>query len=145
MPYIYKYIDVNDEKCKYVGISKDKTTFNRRLKSHKTQDKWYTLGVWRIERAFVESECDAQFLEGWLISEYGTGRWYNEQKVNWGKSCLFELPELDWEVIVLDTKKQNEDVFYHFIQVVLSVLKMSNGNCEMLHELIDMAEKIEGI
>jgi len=52
-----------------------------------------------VSFAFVESMSDVQFLEGWLIAEYGTAAYYNVAKADWGRSRLFKLPRLEWSVL----------------------------------------------
>lgn len=66
-----------------------------RIASHK-KDFWYSHGEWKIDYSFVESECDVQFLEGWLIAFYGTGKYYNIAKTSWGTSKMFSMPTLAW-------------------------------------------------
>ena len=95
MPYIYRYLDKNDGIYKYVGISRSRKTLKKRIRQHMS-DYWYKNGEWTVECAYVESECDAQFLEGWLISALETSSWYNVQKADWGTSSLFTMPMLAW-------------------------------------------------
>lgn len=95
MPYIYRYCDKTDHLFKYIGISRDKVRLENRFHSHKN-DYWYKLGNWSIDYAFVKSKCDVEFLEGWLIAEYDTARFYNVKKADWGKSSMFLLPHLSW-------------------------------------------------
>ncbi len=95
MPYIYRYLDKNDETYKYVGISQSRKGLKRRIYAHKS-DSWFGNGDWTIEYAFVESITDLEMLEGHFISELKTYLWYNKAKSKWGKSRLFNIPELDW-------------------------------------------------
>lgn len=97
MPYIYRYLDKNDKTYKYVGISKNKCAFRRRINAHKA-DWWHGKGKWYIDYAFVASKSDVEFLEGVLIARLGTWAWYNKAKVTWGDSALFDVPELKWEM-----------------------------------------------
>ena len=92
---IYRYLDKQDCRYKYIGIAKNEFRLRGRIKEHK-RDHWYPHGKWLIDYTFVESECDVQFLEGWLIGFYETGKYYNVSKTSWGTSKMFPMPVMEW-------------------------------------------------
>lgn len=90
--YIYRYIDRNDNEIKYVGIVWGKTrTLEDRIREHALTDEWADDGIWKIQFIRFEdiSRNDLEALEAHLIHMYGSARWYNKDKADWGKSSTF--------------------------------------------------------
>ena len=84
MTYLYKYIDMNDNITKYVGIVSEK---NRELKDriieHYKKDVW-SHGYFRVEYIELQSKTDAEYLESHFISVYQTDKYFNKaDKVNY--------------------------------------------------------------
>ena len=93
MADVYRYVDLHDEKIKYVGIVwSDNRTLEQRVKEHSKQDEWCVNGCWRVEylQKEVKSRIDAELLEAHYISQFKTNEWYNTSKANWGTSELLQ-------------------------------------------------------
>lgn len=86
MATIYRYIDLNDDVIKYIGIVFGNTrTLAKRVKEHQ-KDWWYPNGVWRIEyiTEMIDSRSEAEAFESHYISLYNTDKYYNKAKAGWG-------------------------------------------------------------
>ena len=93
MAVVYRYVDLHDEKIKYVGIVwSGNRTLEQRVKEHSKQDEWCVNGCWRVEylQKEVKSRIDAELLEAHYISQFKTNEWYNTSKANWGTSELLQ-------------------------------------------------------
>lgn len=103
MGCIYRYTDKTDGIIKYVGIVwSDNRSLAQRVKEHK-KEPWYKNGDWEIEYSskHINSRLDAELLEAYYISLYGTKDWYNISKADWGTCSLFDnifLEDSDWKV-----------------------------------------------
>lgn len=107
MPYVYRYIDRENNEVKYIGIIALESNFPRRFKQHEG-DEWYKNGNWLIEYIKVDSRTDAEALEGHFIWFYKTGRYFNKAKVNWGPCSFTPNPyEYEWiEYVGCVTRKK---------------------------------------
>lgn len=94
MAYIYRYVNKKNGITEYVGIITKESNFPRRFEQHK-RDPWYEFGKYDIYYAVVESQTDAEALEGHFIAEYESYDYHNKAKINWGK-CSF-APNVKWE------------------------------------------------
>ena len=96
MKYIvYRYIDKTDGIIKYVGISRE-GMFKQRIAMHASKDKWKYRGAWRIEYFECDNQSEAEAFESHLIGLYGTGKYYNKSKANWGTNQYFPSVEDKW-------------------------------------------------
>ena len=99
--YLYKYIDMNDNITKYVGIVSEK---NRELKDriieHYKKDVW-SHGYFRVEYIELQSKTDAEYLESHFISVYRTDKYFNKAKKEWGKSALLENRKFIWKLYIV--------------------------------------------
>lgn len=116
MGCIYRYIDKTDGIIKYVGIVwSNNRSLAQRIKEHK-KEPWYKNGDWKIEYSskHINSRLDAELLEAYYISLYGTKDWYNISKADWGTCSLFDnvfLEESDWKVFEdkkIHSKRSNQ-------------------------------------
>lgn len=84
MPYVYRYMDVFDNKYKYIGIVKGDTYSNltRRIKQHR-KEVWFKNSEFEVDYIEVPTICDAEAIEGSLIGKYQTYKYYNKAKKNW--------------------------------------------------------------
>lgn len=94
MPYIYKYVNCKTQDVEYVGIINKDSNFPRRFDQHK-RDAWYEPFKYDIYYAQVQSQTDAEALEGHFISFYGSDKYHNKAKTGWGE-CSF-APEIEWK------------------------------------------------
>lgn len=108
MPFIYKYVNKKSKCVEYVGIINKDTNFPRRFDQHK-RDPWWEFDKYEIFYAPVESQTDAEALEGHFISVYRSYEFYNRKKSEWGE-CSF-APDISWtkyeDDIRLSVKKGN--------------------------------------
>jgi len=94
MPYVYYYKDTNDDTVKYVGLIKEDHNFPLRFAQHKN-DSWYAEGNWSIWYLPVETRTDAEALEAHYIALFGTWKYYNKRKADWGE-CSFAPDSIKW-------------------------------------------------
>ena len=86
---VYRYIDLKDNKTKYIGIitrRSKKRCKEDRLKEHRVKD-WWANGNYKIEYFTVYSRTDAEAFESHLIALYKTYEYYNKAKKDWGLSA----------------------------------------------------------
>ena len=100
MGCIYRYVDLEDNIIKYVGIVwSDNRTLKQRVTQH-LLDTWYKNKSWKIE--YIEenicTRTDAEYFEAHYISLYRTDKWYNCSKANWGISHYLPNRENDWKI-----------------------------------------------
>ena len=93
MPYVYKYVNRESNDVEYVGISKTQEGFYKRIADHK-RDKWYTENKYDVYYFEVDSQTDAESLEGHFIALYRSYEFHNKAKARWGK-CSF-APSVEW-------------------------------------------------
>lgn len=94
MPFVYRYIDVEAQEVVYIGkVTGFKDLYNDPLRNRHEQHKreeWYKKNKNNLIMQFIETEshADADILETWLISKYGTGQLVNKAKTTWGESKI---------------------------------------------------------
>lgn len=124
MGFIYRYIDTNDEMVKYVGIVWSTNSINglkKRIRDH-LKDYWNKMGNWRVEytKKDICSRTDAEYFEAHYISVYDTGKYFNKNKVGWGRSSF--LPDLDnWSILDLSflKDKRNKKQYINDVNEIL--------------------------
>ena len=79
---VYRYIDMADNEIKYVGIVR-KAKLKDRIMAHE-DDRWCKGKMWRVEYFGCDTQAEVEAFEAHLIAIYGTGKYYNTQKVGWG-------------------------------------------------------------
>ena len=92
--FVYRYIDLEAQEVVYIGkVTKgcdaDYNPLRRRHEQH-MREEWYTRNADNLVMQFIEvgSHADADILETWLISKYGTGQLVNISKSGWGESRI---------------------------------------------------------
>lgn len=96
MGYVYRYMDLEDNIIKYVGIVwSDNRTLQQRIREHERNDSWCRNRKWRIEYITenINTRTDAEYCEAHYISLFGTDKYYNVKKAGWGVSSF--LPHRD--------------------------------------------------
>lgn len=102
MGYVYRYIDPDDSKVKYVGIVwSDKRELADRIYEHAYNDWWCIGRDWKIEytETPINTRTDAEYMEAHFISLYHTGSdegGYNIRKNGWGVSSFIHT-EWNWK------------------------------------------------
>lgn len=99
MSCVYRYIDIKDNKIKYVGIVwSSKRTLKQRINEHK-KDKWYKISEWKIQilEYPINSRTDAEYIEAHFVSLYQTDKYYNVSKSGWGISSFIPNMEDKWK------------------------------------------------
>lgn len=102
MSCVYRYIDVEDNVIKYVGIVwSSNSSLEKRVKQHLT-DYWYPKHVWKIEYLDypIESRTDAEYIESHFIALYQTNKYYNRSKAGWGVSSFIPDVEKQWKQFI---------------------------------------------
>lgn len=115
MPYVYKYVDNEDGICKYVGItSGGVTALKNRLCAHKREDwtkgKQFTITCFRCD-----TRSEAEAFESHFISEYGTWKYFNTSKADWGINHWLSNVDVNWQPI---------ESSVDFSQRTISILRM---------------------
>ncbi len=106
MPYIYRYIDKKDMIVKYIGIvHNNNRTLEQRIKEH-AKDKWYIGKDWMIEYVKLATRSEAEAFESHYISKYGTDKYYNKAKANWGINGFLAEDMIVWERYVKQEDNQ---------------------------------------
>lgn len=130
MTYLYKYIDMNDNITKYVGIVSEK---NRELKDriieHCKKDVW-SHGYFRVEYIELQSKTDAEYLESHFISVYQTDKYFNKAKKEWGKSALLDNHKFIWKLYII----YNNDITMANIDTLVK-------NSKELKNMVDRSKK----
>lgn len=97
MAYVYRYIDLNDKKIKYVGIVwSENRTLSQRLNEHLKSDNWCN-NNYKIEYLKVANRTEAESLESHFIALYKTYKFYNNAKADWGINSFVPDMENDWK------------------------------------------------
>ena len=133
MGYIYRYIDLEDNIIKYVGIVWSKNrTLEHRIRDHELNDSWCWDKKWKIEYITenINTRTDAEYLESHYISLYGTSKYYNIKKKDWGISSFISDKEQEWKEykVIKSDKAKNEkqisklEVFANMIKDKLRTL-----------------------
>lgn len=98
MGFLYRYIDLEDDIVKYVGIVHSKNrTLQQRLKDHH-KDSWYEPNRFKIQMVDCGemSRTDLEYLESHFIAFYETYKWFNKSKANWGCSSIIDSSKYKW-------------------------------------------------
>ena len=83
MQCVYRFIDLEDNIIKYVGIVfGEKRTLYQRTYDHITCDEWCKNSSWRVEYIDVSNRTEADSLESHFISVYNTGDFLINQNQN---------------------------------------------------------------
>lgn len=100
MAFVYRYIDLSANEVIYVGkVTKERDIgydpLRRRHEQH-MREEWYKKNADNIVMQFIEvdTHADADIIETWLISQYGTGQLVNISKTGWGESKIDLWPML---------------------------------------------------
>lgn len=115
MGYIYRYIDLEDNIIKYIGIVwSENRTLEQRIREHELNDSWCWDKKWKIEYITenINTRTDAEYLESHYISLYGTSKYYNVKKKGWGISSFVTNKESEWEeykIVKSDNKVKNKN------------------------------------
>lgn len=92
---VYRYIDINDEQIKYIGICNN-GKLPERHRSHMSDD-WFRSGEYVCEYIKFHNRTETEAMESHLISVYGTDKFYNKAKAGWGEASFIDTPlEVDW-------------------------------------------------
>ena len=100
MGKVYRYIDIRDNFIKYVGIVYgENRTLEQRHKEHIKNEIWCDENfIVQYLDIPVNNRTEAETLESHFISLYGSGKWYNKSKSNWGQSSFLpQFDENDWQ------------------------------------------------
>jgi hypothetical protein len=113
MAYVYRYIDLEDNIVKYVGIVwGENRTLYQRINEHKLYDDWTINKNFKIEytKTNIKTRTDAEYFEAHYISLYKTDKWFNKSKSGWGVSTfLLSHNEEEWvEYKENDFKKEKK-------------------------------------
>lgn len=96
-PCVYRYTDLSDGIIKYVGIVK-KASLESRIMQHSYNDKWCINRLWRVEYFECETQSEVEAFEAHLIALYGTSKYYNKSKANWGINRFLPDVETWWKI-----------------------------------------------
>ena len=146
MPFVYKYVGKSDNKPKYVGISKTEKTLQSRINAH-YKDPWYWDDRWEIYVLEVDTQCDAEMLEGHFIAMYGTEEFYNKAKTGWGvcsylKSTTFKWVNYDDFLETVPARRPGKEDYIASFEVEGFKKRLSNLEHEF-RELNDRLRKLK--
>lgn len=107
MGVVYRYIDLNDNNIKYVGIVwSGNRTLKERVDEHYKNDSWCDRGHWRIEYVLrdVNTRTDAEYLEAHYTNKFRKqdSEWFGKTKLNWGESEIIDDSNDKWEIYYTD-------------------------------------------
>lgn len=122
--YVYRYIDNNDDKIKYIGITS--RPLKQRIEEHKKNEQWEALGSWRIEYFIVDTKSQSEAWESHLIALYQTDKWYNKAKSGWGKIKQFMPVKIKWRIY--SDNNEVVDIPYEKLPVLKNFEHMISGN-----------------
>ena len=139
---VYRYLDVDDEKIKYVGICNNGTLSNRH-RGH-MNDEWFRNGNFICEYIQYQNRSETEAMESHLISVYGTDKYYNKSKTGWGEISFIQTPyEIDWNLApwyTIERLKENA------IKYIRANCFLSASNClETILKLEPTLEKYKEI
>lgn len=80
-------------------------TLEQRIKEH-AKDKWYIGKDWMIEYVKLATRSEAEAFESHYISKYGTDKYYNKAKANWGINGFLAEDMIVWERYVKQEDNQ---------------------------------------
>ena len=100
MHIVYCYIDLYDDKIKYVGITSRKLA--QRVQEHKKNEPWVNNSKWKILYFTVNNKSESESWESHLIARYETYKWYNTAKKDWGLIGTFKDIYPAWSVYSID-------------------------------------------
>lgn len=121
-PCVYRYIDTTDNVVKYVGIV-HKSKLEKRLLAHANNDKWALNGCWKVEYFECENRSEAEAFESHLIALYGTHKYYNKAKADWGINKYLPDVESWWKTAQLP--KFNDIGMLHFSIIVRKLIRQN--------------------
>lgn len=104
MPWIYKYVDTEDNVVKYVGLvyRDERIALYNRLHDHlndfNNNNRWLpyntrSFKIFVLSPDVVKTKSDAEILEGHFICKYETYKYMNDKKWDWGL-CSFIADDL---------------------------------------------------
>ena len=113
MGVVYRYIDLNDNNIKYVGIVwSGNRTLKQRVEEHYNNDSWCDRGHWRIEYVLrdVNTRTDAEYLEAHYTNKFRNpnGEWFGKTKLNWGESEIIDDSNDKWEIYSTDEESKSD-------------------------------------
>jgi len=116
---------------------------NKRVAQHQ-HDKLATIKNPIIEYFAVESRCDAELLETYLINHYDTGKYYNIKKAGRGDVSFLEDVELPW---IRYGGEDEPNVFYvkSNVEVVKEKVIYKNGGSSLDAKIREGDNKIREI
>lgn len=134
MPYIYRYIDLDKGEVIYVGkVTKYKDVgydpLRKRHEQHTREDWYKDRENVLMQYVEVDSHCDADILETWLINYYDSEQLLNSAKKDWGK-CSFDLSSLlfgKWRNFGANSQSNEEAVKNIIDDAVRMTMKYSEG------------------
>ena len=143
---VYRYIDVNDEKIKYVGIC-NKGTLPGRHRGHMADD-WFKNGLYVCEYIKLRNQTETEAMESHLISAYGTDKFFNKAKAGWGEASFIKTPlECDWKLAPwYDAEYFKESAIKHIeLDCILSAkedLRMVEMIKEAMHKYRSIKQRL---
>lgn len=151
MSYVYRYINMNNHKCVYIGkVMGDTDIFSdplkRRHEQHKRDDWYKEIGDENIllQYMYVPTHADADILETYFISQYeDTKQLKNKAKVGWGKSCVIKEKCFKWNNYLPYTNRETwiEKEFASKARIVCKLLEF-NPLEDTKEYVIDEVEKL---
>ena len=150
MTCVYRYTDKTDGKIKYVGIVYGKTrSLIDRIAEHE-RDPWYKNGEWLIEylESDVKTRNDAEMLEAHYIALYGTDKWYNKSKTQWGLCSYAPNLENQWKAYDDDYRPYifDETVSaekYNSLLKEYNSIRKFKEKCDYMEQLLDEECKLK--
>ena len=98
MQCVYRFVDLEDDKVKYIGIIFGETrTLKQRTYEHTRYDDWCKRASWKVEYIDVSNRAEAESLESHFIALYDTGRFYNKAKSEWGVNSFLTGVQFQWD------------------------------------------------
>lgn len=79
---VYKYVDIETNLVKYIGIVNNGSLANRHRRH--MRDDWYKSGKFKIEYIQCNNQSETESIESHLISLYSENQLYNKAKQGWG-------------------------------------------------------------
>lgn len=147
MPCVYRYTDKADNIIKYVGIVHSKThTLESRVLQHSKEDK-FLRHDWKIE--YIDypsaSRTDLEHIESHLITLYGTSKYLNVSKPNFGLSMFIQGDLVGWKEYVgrkeysfkkieKETAKEEPSCFEQFY---VNDIEMIDGKMSWYNEALE--------